>query len=103
MAHHFTPPTREELVSLCERGVVPVEKWADRDSPSAQLQLGQAWALLKSGAEFTVTRESDPNTWWVVIDFPSFDSFEYDRSLYFQHERFYIPTETRLREGQDWY
>jgi hypothetical protein len=30
--------TREELLSLCEQGVVPVQKWRDRDTPSAQEQ-----------------------------------------------------------------
>ncbi len=46
--------TREMLIDLCEKGVVHFDKWTNRDSSDAQIQLGQAWVLLKAGVPFIV-------------------------------------------------
>lgn len=104
-------PTREELVALCEEAVAPVASWHDRDSASATEQLGKAWALLKAGCDFNLTRGaycvSDESTWWVDIWWPGFSAFEYGRDDHdaWEHETFYIPTRKRVDEaaGRDWY
>ena len=104
-------PTREELIDLCTRGVVPQEHWYNRDTAGAQRQLGEALALLKAGCDFheevSHYMKSDSNTIWVRIEFPGFNAFEYgpaDRSTW-ESETFYIPTADRLYEakGKDWY
>lgn len=35
-----TDYTREELISICERAIVPQSKWWDRDSEQAQAGVG---------------------------------------------------------------
>jgi hypothetical protein len=105
--------TREELVALCERGIVHQRKWCNRDSASAQSQLGECWALLKAGCDFDVcTRANQPSqascvtddrTIWVEITVPGFSRFE---GGVMDVETFYIPTEARLSQvgpGEDWY
>lgn len=97
-------PTREELLSLCERGVVPEKKWWDRDSASAQRQLGECRALLAAGCDFDVEPEIKHNAWWVHVFFRGFDAFEYGEQA-MSHESFYVPTSERLeaRPDGDWY
>jgi len=100
--------TREYLIALCERAIVNVEKWSNRDTPSAQEKVGTAWALLKAGCEWHSAGDpkDDENTIWIEIDYPSFNSFEYDRTdpQYFDTHRVYLPTEKRLaRRDGDWY
>lgn len=99
--------TREELVAICEAGVVPHEHWHDRDSARSQQKLGQAWAYLKAGCDFRVLTEgtlvTDKETIWIEIDFADFDWFESREEL--GSETFYLPTQKRLdrADGRDWY
>lgn len=115
----MSAPTRDELIALCERALrqATVDKWHDRDSATACMQLGVAYALLCAGAEFyvitpaTVKRDSerhlksDGQMLWVHFDFPGFDAFEYGRDdlTTWQSETAYIPTAARLDRGGDWY
>ena len=105
-------PTREELIKLCRQGVVPHEKWWDRDSASAQRQLGECRQLLECGCDFRVlvgdsTSDraciSDEDTWWVDIEYRGFMNFEVGGSL--EVDTFYVPTKERLdlANGRDWY
>lgn len=104
--------TREELIDLCEKALVPQEKWRNRDSAEAQLQIGRCWALLRAGCEFRICdrEEDDPcltneYTVWVEITYKGFDYFDslYDESM--DEATFYIPTQKRIEErnGRDWY
>ncbi|MFL0172458.1 hypothetical protein [Mycobacterium sp. SMC-13] len=101
--------TREELLGICRDGFVPQEKWNDRDSARAQMQLGQAYALLSAGCDYSVRPERE--TLWVRIEYRGFDWFEggydYDepRDAYLDHNEFYLPTRERLTQnaGSDWY
>ncbi|MGL5719466.1 MAG: hypothetical protein ACRCYP_01540 [Alphaproteobacteria bacterium] len=107
--------TRGRLIEICEKAVVPVEKWSNRDTPSAQEKIGLCWILLKDGCEFRViVGSSDPkdncvtneDTIWLKIRWPSFDDIEWgDKGNCSNEELFYLPTEARLhrREGRDWY
>lgn len=97
-------PKREHLIDLCERGVVPENRWYDRDSATAQRQLGEALALLRAGCDFRLSAApaSDPDTWWVQIVFKGFGYFDWGGEL--DDELFYIPTSERLeRRDGDWY
>lgn len=101
--------TREDLIALCERAVVNVGKWHDRDSAHAQEQIGTAWALLNAGCEWALSTDprSDNRTVWVKITYPSFHAFEEgpDDRDHWNTELFYIPTGARLdaTTGKDWY
>lgn len=105
----MTDYTREELIAICEAGVVPHEHWSDRDSAGAQQKLGQAWAYLKAGCDFAVridatsTCSTDDDTVWVDITFHDFGYFDYDGGP--KTEIFYLPTRKRLEQtaGKDWY
>lgn len=105
MTDQHATPTREELVKLCEDGIVPHDRWHDRDSSSAQRQLGEALVLLRAGCEFSVRRDDWLRTWWVTIEFRGFSSFEYGDDAPLSDETFYIPVRERLDQcdGQDWY
>lgn len=110
---------REELLALIRDAFVPQEQWSDRDSERAQRQLGEAFALLTAGCEYTIGRQEnvkgDPRTLWVHIWSRGFDWFEgtgdpdwdagsqRDRQL--NEHTFYVPTRTRLADaaGSDWY
>lgn len=46
--------TREELINICERAVVPFLEWNNRDSYSSQVQLVDIHRLLIIGAEFEI-------------------------------------------------
>ena len=99
--------TRENLIQLCERGIVNHVDWSNRDSSSAQMQLGKCWALLKAGCSFDIRTSgscaTDEHTIWLDIRFPGFGYFESSES--YEEELFYIPTELRLTNsnGGDWY
>lgn len=95
--------TREELIALCDRGVVPQTKWNNRDSAAAQLQLAECRALLLAGCVFELAPQSpQPTTWWIDIDYRGFSYFEYGE---LKHGIFYVPKDDRLNEaaGEDWY
>lgn len=110
--------TREELIALCEAALVPEERWHDRDSHSAQVQVGECWALLRAGCDFKViTRRdgcdkvvTDAKTVWLYTYARGFNwhecwSDENDRDDFRTAELHYLPTAKRLREaaGGDWY
>ena len=108
-----TELTREELVSICEDSIVPMDKWHDRDSAMSHEQIGRAWALLKAGAPFDILRKpeykgdgcvTDDQTIWIVIEWRGFSSFELGNK---DREVFYIPTRERLEKAKakdrDWY
>ena len=94
--------SREELISICERAIVPESEWGNRDSPEAQQQVGQCWALLRAGCPFTVNQDDNLGTYWVTIAHPVFDTFEHDPDLR-EQSQFYLPQPDRIEDGQDWY
>lgn len=102
-----TDYTREELIKLCQRAIVPQDDWANRDSAGAQRKAGEAWTLLRAGCVFRVLTEgkycvTDDETIWIEIDFQGFDYFEGGVT---GTETFYLPTPARLRKVKrgDWY
>lgn len=104
--------TREKLIEICEKAIVPVEKWGNRDTPEAQLKVGQAWALLKAGCDFEVLIKrlendrcvTDEETIWISIKHPAFWTYDGDPD-HLDEENFYLPTEKTLKasKGRDWY
>lgn len=103
-----TTYTREELIALCEDAIRPESAWRDRDSESAHRQVGEAWALLRAGCEFTIECDdpaTNDKTIWVRIVSAGFQYFEWGEDEFKRSEVFYIPTRERLNsagEG-DWY
>lgn len=101
--------TREALIDLCRIAIVPESNWRNRDSASAQKQIGEAWALLRAGCEFTQTNRGDMattnDTIWIEISSRGFNSFEFGDEGHYDHDLFYIPTPDRLdrANGGDWY
>lgn len=100
--------SREKLIEICERAIVPHEAWHDRDSYSAQNGVGQLWAMLKANAPFAVQTTgtncvTDERTIWVRITAEGFASFDWGGGP--ENEVYYLPTEKRLTEtaGRDWY
>lgn len=111
-----TDYTREDLIGICERAIVPQEKWSDRDSHHAHEGIGESWALLKAGCKFKVcTKENQPKgdscvtdeeTIWLEIyvrDFNYFESEHEDRKE--NMNTHFLPTPERLAKanGEDWY
>ena len=108
----MTEPTREELIELCESAIAPEDSWYDRDSQGAQAQLGEAWALLRAGCEFTLADDpkSTDKTWWISVYSKGFNYFEWggmddDDHKLLKDDRFYIPTAASIHQakGGDWY
>jgi hypothetical protein len=99
--------TRGDLLAICERAFVPQDKWCDRDSSSAQMQLGQCYALLKAGCDFHIRSDSslctDDRTIWVAVAWHGFDYFDWGGAP--DDDTFYLPTVKRLDQcaGRDWY
>lgn len=53
--------TREQLINICERAVVPHEKWGDRDSYISQKNIQSIYKGLTAGLDFKIiTKEDDP-------------------------------------------
>lgn len=103
----MTTPTRDELIDLCIRGSVPQDRWCNRDSASAQRQLGECLALLAAKCDFTVSptiggSSDNGRTWWVTVYFKGFNYFEVGEE---SNEDFYVPSANRIAEakGGDWY
>jgi len=101
----MSEPSRDELIAICEAATVPQEHWNDRDSASAQRQVGEAWALLKAGCAFRVDPSMDDfrgRTIWLEIKSEGFDHKEYGE---LDISTFYLPSRQRLDEanGKDWY
>ena len=66
MRNHIEEFTsREQLISLCERAVVPYYKWANRDSYSAQVNIEDAYKLLQAGAEYDAKLDKNGDVFWV--------------------------------------
>jgi hypothetical protein len=99
--------TREELIAICEKAIVPEKHWLDRDSYSSQKQVGECWALLKAGCKFKILTEgnliTDDQTIWVETEADGFEAFEYGGTEYRERETHYLPTEKRLKRKGDWY
>lgn len=107
--------SRENLISICERAVVDVSKWQNRDSPSSQERVGKLWVLLKSNCQFEVLYENDglctdDNTIWLRVWSPKFlhfdwDGFDLNDRDTMEDETFYLPTTALLdySKGNDWY
>jgi len=97
--------SREDLIALCERGRVPQDSWRNRDSAAAQRQLGEAWALLSAGCDFTIDADSDAQTWWVTITYEGFAFHEDGDPDSRETDTAYIPTAALLDRvnGEDWY
>jgi hypothetical protein len=106
-----TDYTREELIAICERAVVPVDRWDNRDTPSSQEGVGHCWALLRAGCAFRVLAgtercSTDERTIWLAVMHPTFNTFELgedDAGL--DAATFYLPTPASLdaANGGDWY
>lgn len=108
-AHRYT---RGDLIAICERAIVPLEKWQDRDTPESQRKVGECWAYLRAGCEFHVTYEpeyrgdscvTNDETIWLEVDHPNFGTFEWGGNG--DTQRYYLPTPARLEQhaGEDWY
>lgn len=95
--------TREALLDICEASFVAQQHWSNRDSASAQRQLGEAYALLKAGCEFTIGSETDDRTVWLNVSSEGFAHHDYGGGL--DEDFFYLPSQERLRQvdGKDWY
>jgi len=101
--------SREYLISICERSIVPESRWSNRDSSSAQRQLGECLVLLKAGCQYRVCDLPSDNLFitddriiWIEITLKGFSWFE---SGIVEVETYYLPTTKRLHESQggDWY
>lgn len=102
---------RSTLLSILDDAFVLERFWHDRDSASAQRQVGEAYQLLKSGCKYEVLYEksnsgvcTDAKTIWLKITFKGFNDFEYGSDAS-KSEIFYMPTRKRLQlaAGKDWY
>lgn len=101
---------RKMLIDLCERSIVNVKSWSNRDSHHSQERVGSLWALLKAGCEFRIMdRESDGScktddrTIWIeVSEIPDFGHMDAGGKK--AKDTFYLPTPKRLEEASgDWY
>lgn len=106
-----TDYSREELVAICERAVVPHAKWSNRDTPGSHEKLGLAWVMLKAGCEFSVHPSSEKSgcftgrdVIWLTIYWRNFNDFEYGTGPS-ESDSFYLPTPERLAkvDGRDWH
>lgn len=107
--------TREELIKICEQAFVPQNKWHNRDSSSAQIHLGECYALLKAGCHFEMNQDGpkpDDQTIWIQFFVKDFLWFEGSQETEFGNKSnsqedylYYLPTQKRLDKanGQDWY
>ena len=107
---NFAQPTRDDLLALCRDAFLPQEKWTDRDTARCQQQLGEAYALLMAGCDFSARPGHRGLMIDIRIEFRGFNWFEggfdyEDRDMYLSHEDFYLPTRERLDavNGGDWY
>lgn len=108
--------TREKLIEICERAIVHIDAWGDRDTDESQKCVGVCWAYLKSGCEFEVLIKSehgidfcvtDDRTIWLKFYIKDFNWFEMcnEGDLLNESELYYLPTEQRLNRfrNEDWY
>jgi len=122
--------SREELIAICGDSVVPAEKWSDRDSYSAQVNVEKVYQLLKAGCEFiatvdvygdfidvsfnNITHEQERASMCVCLDIDSLEDYKGEGEMFYAERCIdfdkkyiggYIPTRKRLEEfdGRDWY
>ena len=93
--------TREDLIKICEKAFVKEKEWKNRDSESAQCQLGECYALLKADCNFKIDKISN-NTIELIVYSKGFMFFEGGNK---EEHYYYLPTESRLKEAnnKDWY
>ncbi|MDJ0702802.1 MAG: hypothetical protein QNJ46_05930 [Leptolyngbyaceae cyanobacterium MO_188.B28] len=117
----YKPPiktdyTRELLIRICEQAIVPMNKWKNRDSWSAQRGVGKAWVLLNAGVDFEVCVTEDgegcstnEKTIWLEFDgikgFSAFENGWSEEEDFTETETIYLPTPESLERanGGDWY
>lgn len=111
--------TREELIAICQRAVVPVKDWRHLQAAEVHEKHGLCWVLLTAGCEFTVqpaapegTRRScatDAQYIWVFIAWPDVSDLRLGTRpkapAGSNCAAFRLPTPARLDEaaGKDWY
>ena len=124
---------KKELIELCERAVVPCERWNNRDSASSQNGLYEIYIRLNADIPYTYTIENE-RTIWISFEKPTKEQEENmyrynlcvdtvddyrervsndpDDEMFYPgyypfNEPFstYMPTKKRLDEasGEDWY
>lgn len=106
-----TAEERAELLAICEAAIVPEHAWHDRDSYSAQFQVGECWALLRAGCDFRIHMPGDDpapdeDTIWLTTYGEGFQRFEIGTDAEKEAELHYLPTRARLAAvgpGKDWY
>jgi hypothetical protein len=97
--------TREKIIELCDKGIVPLDKWSNRDTPSAQSGIGLIRTYLIAGCDFKLDNaedEFDPS--WIGA--PSIELlFEFSAEEFGDCECGYFPSEKCLEvvNGNDWY
>ena len=92
---------RQTLIELCEKSTVHESKWGNRDSHSAQKNIGEAWALLRAGCEYEIY-EKNHKVYHLKIYSKGFMYFEGGNT---EVDFYYIPTEKRINDSidGDWY
>jgi hypothetical protein len=109
-----TEYSREKLIEICEKSIVPWEKWSSCLTPPAQKKVGLCWNLLKAGCEFEILVKpkevgdlavTNERNIWLRIRWPSVVDVGMKKGDCSNEELFYLPTEKRLieNEGGDWY
>ena len=99
---------RADLITLCADGILPPDRWTNRESSWAQRQLGECRALLVAGCDFEVQLgdskrdRRDAYMYSVHIRFPGFNTFEHGHAN--ESKTYYVPTRARLNvvAGGDW-
>ena len=96
--------TINELIDICEKSFIKEDNWNNRDSESAQRQLGECYVLLKDGCEYKINENSTDNFILLTIYSKGFTYFDWGNNVKEERE-YYIPTYKRLEEtnGKDWY
>lgn len=91
------PHSRPWLVALCDRAVVPWDRWYSRETANSMAQVGKLRALLLAGCDFRVADAlSDDDSGNLNVEvWPDDDGWE----------SFCLPTPQKLEEadGDDWY
>jgi hypothetical protein len=121
--------SREDLISIVQRSVVPCNKWRDRDSACAQSNLNEIYMRLTAGVKYTYKIENDSIVFSfdpmteeernkaLFLDIDSYEDYLNQREdseeemfapvYFYPDEKYfgYMPTPERLEEvdGEDWY
>jgi hypothetical protein len=98
---------RQELIRLCERSIVDITKWGNRDTSHAQERVGILWSLLKANClfEIEIEREFIYVTAW-SLSFRHFDGddVDWDNKETLTSQEFRLATNEHLDwlAGRDW-